>query len=452
MCKVLAEFALPARPAGRYTPDVIAFGAAAPMGLRAALQPPKAFPMQSKQRQRVLALQGGAPAFEQPVYITKALAPDELILSRYIRSICDARWFTNHGEVVRELEARLLEHLEVGFCAVFCNGTTAIQVALRSLDLRGEVVTTPFTFPATVHAIHWCGLTPVFADIDPENYNLDPVAAAAAITSRTTALLPVHCFGNPCDVMAFDALARKHGQKIVYDAAHAFGVHHRGRPIGCWGDLSVFSFHSTKVFHTAEGGAVVGSDAEKYVSLAMLRNFAIVDEHEVRGVGVNGKLSEIHAAVGLAVFERALEEYRRREKLFAHYRIRLAEIEGIVVRKLATDTSHNYAYFPVEIDEETFGLARDQVDVALRAENIFARKYFYPLCSENEVYRHHPSADPERLPNAHRLASRILCLPLYGDLGRDGIDRIVDSLAAIREAGPRLRRPIGGVLRERSHP
>lgn len=400
--------------------------------------------MRASQGHGPLALLNGKPAFEQPVYITQALVPDEQIFSSHIRSIFKSRWFTNDGEIVRQLEGRLRDHLQVGFCAAFCNGTTALQAALRSLDLRGEVISTPFTFPATIHAIHWCGLTPVFADIDPLTYNLDPGAVRRVITDRTAALLPVHCFGNPCDVVAFEKIAAEHGLRIVYDAAHAFGVRHRDRPIGCWGDLSVLSFHSTKVFHTAEGGAVVGADAEKYSHLAMLRNFAIVNEDEVRGVGVNGKMSEIHAAIGLAILDNAVREYGRRGQLSAQYLERLRPIAGIVLREPAGETTHNHAYFPIEIDERGFGLSRDEVYAALQAENIFARKYFFPLCSENEAYRGYPSADPERLPNAHRLASRILCLPNYGALGADGVHRIADSLAAIRENGPRIRRHLGG--------
>jgi dTDP-4-amino-4,6-dideoxygalactose transaminase len=381
----------------------------------------------------------GEPAFAEPVYITKALVPDREVFDRHVRSIFDAQWFTNHGALVQELEATLRAHLDVGFLAAFCNGTTAIQAALRSLNLRGEVVTTPFTFPATIHAIHWCGLTPVFADIDPETYNLDPTAAAAAVTDETAALLPVHCFGRPCDVVAFERLASSRGLGLVYDAAHSFGVQHKGRPIGSWGDLSVLSFHATKVFHTAEGGAVIGPEAGRYADLSMLRNFAIRNEDEVVGTGVNGKLSELHAAVGLSVLGAALHEFEQRGVLAARYRERLAEIDGIVVREPAADTEPNHAYFPIEIDEAAFGLSRDELHDALRAENVFARKYFHPLCSENEAYRGHPSAEPARLPNAHRLAACILCLPTYGDLGLASIDLIADRLAAIRAHAPRIR-------------
>lgn len=402
--------------------------------------PPKTPRLNASLGHGPLALLNDEPAFEQPVYITRALVPDERVFMAYMRSVFKSRQFTNNGDFVRELEARLRTHLQVGFCAAFCNGTTATQAALRSLDLSGEVISTPFTFPATIHAIHWCGLTPVFADIDPRSYNLDPTATRQAITDRTAAVVPVHCFGNPCDVVAFDEIAGEHGLKIVYDAAHAFGVRYRDRPIGVWGDLSVLSFHATKVFHTAEGGAVVGADIEKYARLSMLRNFAIINEDEVLGIGVNGKMSEIHAAIGLAIFDNATREYRLRGQLSAHYRQRLREIDGVVVQRPVADATLNHAYFPIEIDERRFGLSRDEVNQALRAENIFARKYFFPLCSENEAYRRHPSSDPARLPNAHRLASRILCLPIYGALGLDGINRIIDSLEAIREAAPRIRR------------
>jgi dTDP-4-amino-4,6-dideoxygalactose transaminase len=388
---------------------------------------------------RLPALLGGEPAFKDPIYFTRSLTPDSETFAERLSSIFASHRFTNQGTHVQELEARLASRLGTGFCLSFCNGTAALMAALRALDLAGEVITTPFTFPATVHAIEWIGLTPVFCDIDPRSYNLDVRLAAELVSSRTSALLPVHVFGNPCDVLGMENLARRRGLRLLYDAAHAFGVACQGRPIGCWGDLSVLSFHATKLFHTAEGGAVVGSTPSQAERLAQLRNFGIVDEEEVKGVGFNGKLSELHGALGLGNLERIDGEMEARARLSRHYAQRLRGLEGVQFQDFDKSTVRNHAYFTLEIDPEGFGLTRDQVHSALRADNIVTRKYFFPLCSENERYRTLPSAQPHRLPNAHRLASRILCLPLYGGLHLDDVDRIVDTLTAIRTRAARIR-------------
>ncbi|MDX2169324.1 MAG: DegT/DnrJ/EryC1/StrS family aminotransferase [Deltaproteobacteria bacterium] len=371
--------------------------------------------------------------------MTRPRVPDRRAFAAELDAVLAARWFTNDGALVRRLERLLRERLGVGFCAAFCNGTVALQVALRSLALRGEVITTPFTFPATVHAIEWNGLTPVFCDVDPDTYNLDPQRAAELITPQTSALLPVHVFGNPCDVLAIERLAAQRGLRVVYDAAHAFGVSHQGRPIGHWGDLSVLSFHATKLFHTAEGGAVVGADAERAGAIALLRNFGIVNEDEVRGVGLNGKLSELHAALGLSLFGLIDEEIAARGRLVARYRAGLAGVPGLRQQRGAPATEPNHAYFSVEVEPSEFGLTRDELHAALRAEQVIARKYFHPLCSDNDAYRHLPSARPCVLPNATRLATRILCLPLYGELAAADVDAIVDAIRALHASAPRVR-------------
>jgi dTDP-4-amino-4,6-dideoxygalactose transaminase len=386
------------------------------------------------------AILGGHPAFSGPVYFTRPPVPDPGRLGALTTQVFESRWFTNDGVLVRELEDRLGARLGVPWCAMVCNGTTALQVALRALDLTGEVITTPFTFPATVHAIAWSGLTPVFCDIDPRTYALDPGAVTALVSERTSALLPVHVFGNPCDVPSLETIAGRHGLRVIYDAAQAFGARSGGLGIGRCGDLSVFSFHATKVFHTAEGGAVVGHDPALLERVASLRNFAIRDEEETSGIGINGKMSELHAAVGLALLDTIDDEMGARRRLRAHYVARLAGVEGLVLQEAPADGEANHAYFTVEIDPRDFGLTRDEVQRALSFENIVARRYFWPLCSENPYYRRLPSAAPERLPNAHRVASRILCLPLYGDLGFDDVDRIVDALLALRDASSGVRR------------
>jgi dTDP-4-amino-4,6-dideoxygalactose transaminase len=368
--------------------------------------------------------------------------PDRERFGALLDGILAARWFTNDGAVVRELESRLQPWLGGAFCTACGNGTVALQLALRSLELSGEVLTTPFTFPATVHAIEWNGLTPVFCDVDPDTYNLDPASAAANITERTTAILAVHVFGNPCDVEALAALAAARGLRVIYDAAHAFGVGHRGRPIGAWGDLSVFSFHATKLFHTAEGGAVVGPQAELATALRLLRNFGIVNEDEVRGVGLNGKLSELHAALGLALLDAMEAEIAARKELAARYGAVLATVPGLAAQRSAPETRRNHAYHAIAVDADGFGLTRDELHAALVAEGIMARKYFWPLCSHNPAYRRLPSADGDRIPNAERLASRILCLPMYGELAAADVDRIAECIAAIHAAAPRVRRAL----------
>lgn len=371
--------------------------------------------------------------------MTRPRLPERPRFDALLDRLFESRWLTNDGALVRELEASLGSWLGGSFSAVCCNGTVALQVALRSLDLSGEVITTPFTFPATVHAIEWNGLTPVFCDVDPETWNLDPASVAASLNERTSAVLPVHVFGNPCAVEAFDALAASHGLRVVYDAAHAFGVRHLGRPIGDWGDLSVFSFHATKLFHTAEGGAVVGRDEALAASIRLLRNFGIVNEEEVRGVGLNGKLSELHAALGLALLASVAAEIEARAQLAARYEAGLAELEGIGFQRFAPDTRRNFGSYVIAVDPDAFGLTRDELHAALRAEGVVARKYFWPLCSANLAYRHLPSARPGRLPVAERVAARVLSLPLYGDLPLADVDAIVECIAGLRTGASRVR-------------
>lgn len=399
-------------------------------------------PIQSGAGASTPALLGGEPAFDQPINVTRALAPEPSQLQERLASIHASRWYTNDGPLARELEQRLVEALGVGFCAAFCNGTSALQAALRHLDLSGEVITTPFTFPATVHAIEWNGLTPVFCDIDPESWNLDPARAAERVTSATSAIVPVHVFGNPCDVGALGALAEARELRLVYDAAHAFGARLEGRSLAGYGDLSVLSFHATKLFHTAEGGAVTGEDASHYRPLHLLRNFGIAGEDLVQGVGLNGKMSELHAALGLSLLEAAFEEITARARLAAVYDGLLGSVPGLRFQRFPETAEKNHAYYAIRVEAEAFGLSRDEVHHALRAENIVTRRYFFPLCSENESYRALPSARPEGLPEAHRLADEVLCLPLYGELGEAAVARCAKTLLGLREAAPQLRRAL----------
>jgi len=390
------------------------------------------------------AVLGGRPLFDRDVFVTRPVMPDPEAFARRTACLFASHWLTNEGPLMVELETRLAERLDVAACTTFCNGTTALLTALRALDLRGEVITTPFTFPATVHCIEWNGLRPVFADIDPAGYCLDPAAVEACIGPETSAIVPVHVFGNPCDVAGFERLAERHGLRVVYDAAHCFGVRHRGRSIGAWGDCAVFSFHATKVFHSAEGGAVVARDPALHERLALLRNFGIVSEDEVRGVGLNGKLSELHAAMGLLVLDLVDEEIERRGRLASLYRDGLASVPGLRMQRIADETVENHFNLTIEIDPEAFGLDRDAVHRALLAEHVVTRKYFHPLCSENPCYRDLPSAAPGALPHARRLASRILSLPLHGALEEDAVHGIVETLRALQASAPAVRRALGG--------
>jgi len=389
------------------------------------------------------AVLGGDPLFDADVFVTRPVMPDPAAMTERLAPVFASRWVTNDGPVMVELERRLAERLESPACTTFCNGTTALMMALRALDLRGEVITTPFTFPATPHCIEWNGLTPVFADIDPDTYCLDPRSVEARIGPDTAAILPVHVFGNPCDVEAFDELGSRHGVRVVYDAAHCFGVRHRGRAIGSFGDCAALSFHATKVFHCAEGGAVLTEDPELVERLALLRNFGIVSENEVRGVGLNGKLSELHAALGLLVLELIEDELIRRARLTALYHEGLAELPGITRQRIAPDTEPNHFNLTIEVDPDVFGLSRDEIHRALLAEHVVTRKYFHPLCSQNECYRDLPSAADDVLPNARRVSSRILSLPLYGDLDASAVGAIVERLAALHADAPAVRHSLG---------
>lgn len=388
------------------------------------------------------ALLSGHAAFDREVFVTQPVIPDPQAYADLTAAIFESRWLTNNGAKTQQFERQLTTHLGVAFCKTFCNGTTALLTALRALGLKGEVITTPFTFPATPHCIEWNGLTPVFCDVRADTYNLDPVVVEKSITPATCAILPVHVFGNPCDVAAFEDISQRYGIPIVYDAAHAFGVSVNNRQIGTFGSLSAFSFHATKVFHCAEGGAVVAADSSLAARLSLLRNFGIVDENTVSGIGLNGKLDELHAALGLLVLEQIDEEISRRGALVQRYHLQLDEVPGLAFQTIHPGTTLNNYNFTVEIDAEAFGLTRDQVHFALRSENIISRKYFHPLCSENECYRDLASSTESNLANATRLSERVLSLPLYGALTSHEVDLIAQTLISLSEYAGDVRQVI----------
>lgn len=353
----------------------------------------------------------------EPVFVTRPTMPRLEDYTRLLEEIWERKWLTNNGVIHQRLERRLAEMLGVEHLCLTGNGTLALLLALQALDVtEGEVITTPFTFPATVHAITWNRTTPVFCDVDPRTYNLDPERLESLINESTRAILPVHVYGQPCDVESIQEIARAHGLHVIYDAAHAFAVRYKDRSILEYGDAATLSFHATKLFSTAEGGAVVVKTADQRVRTEFFRNFGIADQETVIGPGINAKMSELQAAYGILQIELVGEEITRRREITVKYHEALAATPGITCPPEVPDTEHNHAYYPILIDEKDYGFDRDQVHGLLKQANIMARKYFHPLCSTYAVYRHHPSASPERLPVAERIASQVLCLPMYGTL------------------------------------
>ncbi|TWT07118.1 DegT/DnrJ/EryC1/StrS family aminotransferase [Planococcus sp. CPCC 101016] len=365
-----------------------------------------------------------AKTFEQPIYVTRPLLPDISAVTERMKTVWDSRQLTNFGAQHDELSSQLKEYLEVDHISMFSNGTLALLLGLRALNLTGEVITTPFTFPATVQALDWNNLTPVFCDIDPVNFNIDADKIEALITEKTSAILGVHVFGNPCDVEKIQAIADKHKLKVIYDGAHAFGSKIHGVPISSFGDMTMFSFHATKLFNTVEGGALTYSDPSLDRQLDLLRNFGIVNSEEVALSGLNAKLNEIQAGVGIEVLKVVEEERSKRHAIKRAYEKNLADIEGIRVLTTLEDKSSSYQYFVIEIDEAIFGQSRDTVHQELQKYNVFARKYFYPLCSDFEWYGELPSARPENLPNAQKAVQQVLALPYYGDLPIESVEAI----------------------------
>lgn len=353
--------------------------------------------------------------FPTPIHVARPRMPDFAAFVERLRAVWDAAWLTNGGAQQMALEARLRQLLAVPHLSLFNNGTMALLTAGRALALHGEVITTPFTFPATPHVLSWLGATPVFADIDPVTLNIDPDRVEALITPRTTAILAVHVYGTPCDVDRLERIARRHGLKLIFDAAHAFGVRVGERGIGSFGDMSAFSFHATKMFHTAEGGALTCNDAEAARHVALLRNFGIRDEEVVELPGLNGKMNELQAALGLTLLDELAAERSARMEADAIYRQGLADLPGLTLPRAPHDEA-GPLYFVIRVDRRRFGCSRDELQLRLRELNVFTRKYFYPLCSDYPSYCHLPSASPASLPIAREAADQVLCLPLHSDV------------------------------------
>ncbi len=369
----------------------------------------------------------------RPLTVTRPDLPPLEDFLPYLREIWDSRMLSNGGPFHQRLETALCEHLGVPQISLFTNATLALVTALQALRITGEVITTPYSFVATSHALLWNGIRPVFVDIDPDTLNLDPAQVEAAITPQTTAILPIHCYGTPCDVQALQRIADDYDLKLLYDAAHAFGVQclQGGRPHSVLnhGDLSVLSFHATKVFNTFEGGAIISPDARTKQRIDHLKNFGFVNETTVVAAGINGKMSEFNAALGLAQLGRVDAAIRRRGEVDALYRRLLGDLPGLRLPHAATDATPNHSYFAVRI-QPGFGATRDQVYQALRNEGILARRYFYPLISDFPMYRGLPSAAPERLPVARRVAGEVLCLPIFPDMADADVQRVATAVRA----------------------
>lgn len=358
------------------------------------------------------------------ITVTRPLMPDLEELHAMLREIWSTRRLTNNGPFHGRLEAALAERLGVPYISLFTNGTLPLITALQALQIKGEVITTPYSFVATTHAIWWNGLTPAFADVDPTTGNLDPDRLEEVITPATAAIMPVHVYGNPCDTERIAEIARRHNLPVIYDAAHAFGVERNGHSILLEGDFSTLSFHATKIFNTVEGGAMVIHDADTKRRIDQLKNFGFASETEVTGPGINSKMDEIRAAYGLLNLRRIDEAIARCGAIVATYREHLADIPGISFMQPMKDVTPNNSYFPIFVEAEAYGRSRDELYFHLREHQILGRRYFYPLISEFSPYRSLPSANPANLPVATSLSRSVICLPVYPDLPPAVAERI----------------------------
>lgn len=391
---------------------------------------------------------------ERKITVTQPLLPNLDEYNLLLKEIWDSKWITNNGTFHKQLEQALKEYLKVPAISLFTNGTLPLLTALQALRITGEVITTPYSFVATTHSIWWAGCKPVFVDVDPRTGNLDPEKIEAAITPKTTAIMPVHCYGKPCDVRRIKEIADTYGLKVIYDAAHAFALEipkdedaynkafsknvsqnsKDNQNIGAvetesilnWGDMSTLSFHATKVYNTIEGGAMVMPNDETKKRIDFLKNFGFANETTVVGPGINSKVDEMRAAYGLLNLRMVDEAIACRRKVAIRYREALREVEGITFFDDMPGVKHNYSYFPIFIDAKKFGMTRDELYSKMKEHNILGRRYFYPLISEFSTYRGLESADPKNLPNAHKMADTVLCLPMHHELSESDINRILE--------------------------
>lgn len=361
-------------------------------------------------------------------YITEPSLPplDEFL--PYLEKIWENKRLTNSGPFHEEFESKLAEYLNVDHLSLFANGTLALVTALQTLRITGEVITTPYTFPATVHSLLWNNIKPVFADINPLHFDLNPRKIEEAITPQTTAILPVHVYGHPCNIDAIQEIADNYGLKVIYDAAHTFGVRYGGQSLCSFGDLSILSFHATKVFNTFEGGAIICQDLKTKKRIDYLKNFGFVNETTVVAPGINGKMNEFQAALGVLQLHHIEQDISKRKTIDRMYRIALSEIKGILCPPLPETITHNYSYFPILVDS-SYPLKRDELYEKLQSHNIFVRRYFYPLISDLPMYRGLQSANKNNLPIAHEVSNKILCLPIFPALEQTTVKQIIQIIS-----------------------
>ena len=362
------------------------------------------------------------------ITVTSPLLPDLEEFNSLLKEIWEKKWITNNGSFHQRLEKELADYLGVPYLSLFTNGTLPLITALQALRITGEVITTPYSFVATTHSLWWNGIKPVFADIDPSTGNLDPQRIEAAITPKTTAIMPVHVYGNPCDTEAIQAIADKYGLKVIYDAAHAFGVKVDGKSILNAGDMSTLSFHATKTYNTIEGGALVCHDEKTKKRIDYLKNFGFAGETEVIAPGINSKMDEIRSAYGLLNLRQVDRAIAERQKVSDIYRKELAGIPGISFFSERPDVTYNYSYFPIFVEAEKYGMTRDELYFKMRDHNVLGRRYFYPLISDFTTYRGLPSAAPSNLPVATRMADQVICLPMHHSLSSEDVKNVLECL------------------------
>ena len=369
---------------------------------------------------------------EKIITVTSPLLPDLKEFEKMLEDIWDRKWLTNNGYYHKELEKALADYLGVPYLSLFTNGTLPLITALQAMRITGEVITTPYSFVATTHSIWWNGIKPVFVDVDEKTGNIDPDKIEAAITPKTTAIMPVHVYGTPCDTKRIKEIADKYGLKVIYDAAHAFGVKVNGKSILEEGDISTLSFHATKVYNTVEGGALICHDEATKKRIDYLKNFGFADEVTVVAPGINSKMDEIRAAYGLLNLQQVDKAIESRKSTAYKYRDGLKDIEGIRFLCDIEGVKHNYSYFPIFIDENKYGMSRDALYARLKEHDILGRRYFYPLISEFSTYRGLESATLENLPVAHKLASSVICLPMYAFMEDADVERVIECVRGER--------------------
>ena len=364
------------------------------------------------------------------ITVTAPLLPDLEEFNELLKQIWASKWITNNGDFHKQLEKELAAYLKVPYVSLFTNGTLPLLTALQALRITGEVITTPYSFVATTHSLWWNGIKPVFVDIDPATGNLDPDKIETAITPKTTAIMPVHVYGKPCDTKRIQEIADKYGLKIIYDAAHAFGVEVNGESVLNAGDMSTLSFHATKVYNTLEGGALVMHDEQTKRRIDYLKNFGFAGETEVVAPGINSKVDEVRAAYGILNLRQVDAAIEARHQVAVRYREALREVKGISFFDDMPGVKHNYSYFPIFVDAEQYGMTRDELYTKMKAANVLGRRYFYPLISTFSTYRGLPSSAPANLPNAHRMADTVICLPMHHELSAEDIERTLATIIA----------------------